>query len=81
MLPMMLKTGQPRGEVVIVGEISDPVVSEAERELESWVELDLVLEECARFVSPIDTTTNVLLSGKRFRRSNVGGRAGRVVSE
>ena len=49
--------------------------------MESRVDLDLVLNECAHFVGPIDAAANALLHGEGLRRSEVCGRVDGVVGQ
>ena len=56
-----------RAEVIVVGHEGLPVVAKAEGELCAGVEFDLVLEEGAELVDPIDAATGALICASTER--------------
>ncbi len=61
-------------EIVVVGEEGLPIVTEAYGELEFWTEFDLVLNERAEFVDPIQSAAGTLLCGEDvWSVAGVGG--------
>ena len=60
-----------RGQIVVVADVGDPVVAKTKRDLELWVDHDLVLKVGTHFIGPVEAATDASLGCEDVRCADI----------